>query len=71
MERRDTEDHRESYGMPSPRGAGISHFDLLIVLHTAKQSAVLKEAGVLAYKESEPMLAQPLCCGATLIERRK
>ena len=41
------------------RANGVHYYDQLIVLHTAKQPAVLIEAGVIVNRESERMLAMP------------
>jgi N-acetylmuramoyl-L-alanine amidase len=36
---------------------GVHYYDQLVVLHTARQPAVLIEAGVIVNREAEPMLA--------------
>jgi N-acetylmuramoyl-L-alanine amidase len=41
------------------RANGVHYYDQLVVLHTAKQPAVLIEAGVIVNRESEHMLAMP------------
>ena len=41
------------------RANGVHYYDQLVVLHTAKQPAILIEAGVIVNRESEQMLAMP------------
>jgi N-acetylmuramoyl-L-alanine amidase len=41
------------------RANGVHYYDQLVALHTAKQPAVLIEAGVIVNRESEQMLAMP------------
>lgn len=41
------------------RSNGVHYYDQLVVLHTAKQPAVLIEAGVIVNREAEQMLAMP------------
>jgi N-acetylmuramoyl-L-alanine amidase len=41
------------------RANGVHYYDQLVVLHTAKQPAVLIEAGVIMNRESEQRLAMP------------
>jgi N-acetylmuramoyl-L-alanine amidase len=41
------------------RANGVHYYDRLVVLHTAKQPAVLIEAGVIVNRESEQRLAMP------------
>jgi N-acetylmuramoyl-L-alanine amidase len=41
------------------RANGVHYYDQLVVLHTAKQPAVLIEAGVIVNRESEQILAMP------------
>jgi N-acetylmuramoyl-L-alanine amidase len=41
------------------RGNGVHYYDQLVVAHTAKQPAVLIEAGVIVNRESEQILAMP------------
>ncbi len=43
----------------SDRANGVHYYDQLVVLHTAKQPALLIEAGVIVNRESEQMLAMP------------
>jgi N-acetylmuramoyl-L-alanine amidase len=41
------------------RGNGVHFYDQLVVLHTARQPAILIEAGVIVNREAEQILAMP------------